>query len=423
MKRAAVIWLVLVVAAAMFGCGPTGKLPAPLAGPVSTSPAALNGAAAVNAFGFDLMRTSMAASTSTSNVVLSPLSVHAALSMTLLGAKGKTAAQMQRTLHLTGDNDASTSTYSMLLDALAHRSKEQTLTIANSIWVDSHLAVKRDFLNANRISFGSAVKTLDFSSNDMVGNVNGWVADNTHQMIQHIINQLDPKTVMLLANAVYFKATWSEPFVTELTQPQAFHLSSAQTTDVPMMRDTRMLPVVQTASYSATKLAYRGGDTEAYLILPANGRSVESVLGKMSAAKFASLRKRLDSEAPTRTALALPKFDTAVGGSIADALKRMGMPTAFDSRTADFRAMATPPPGQNIWIGDVIHKARIKVDEQGTEAAAATLVEMVSGAAAAPVRLAPPVPFVCDRPFAMAIVDTRTGALLFLAAINNPKLR
>ena len=256
----------------------------------------------------------------------------------------------------------------------------------------------------------------------MVGIVNDWVARNTNQMIQHIINQLDPKTVMLLANAVYFKAPWSEPFVDEFTQPQSFHLSSTQTTDVPMMHDTRMLPIVQTASYSATKLGYRGGDTAAYLILPAKGHSVDSVVGKMSAAKFASLRKRLDSETPTRTALALPKFDTAVGGSIAETLKSMGMPAAFDSRTADFHAMATPPPGQNIWIGDVIHKARIKVDEQGTEAAAATVVVMTAGAAA-PVRLAPPVLFVCDRPFAMAIVDTRTGALLFLAAINNPNLR
>ena len=407
----------------MFGCGPTGKLPTPLGGPVSTSPAGLKGAAAVNAFGFDLMRTHMAASDPASNVVLSPLSVHTALSMTLLGAQGKTAAEMQRTLHLTADNDASAASSSALLDSLAHRSKEQTLTIANSIWVDSHLAVKRDFLNANRISFGSAVKTLDFSSNDMVGIVNDWVARNTNQMIQHIINQIDSRTVMLLANAVYFKATWSEPFVDEFTQPQSFHLSSTQTTDVPMMHDTRMLPIIQTAAYSATKLGYRGGDTAAYLILPTKGHSVESVVGKMSAAKFASLRKRLDSETPTRTALALPRFDTAVGGSIAETLKSMGMPTAFDSETANFRAMATPARGQNIWIGDVIHKARIKVDEQGTEAAAATVVEMACGATAAPVRLAPPVPFICDRPFAMAIVDTRTGALLFLAAINNPKLR
>ena len=422
MKRATAVLLALLLAVGMFGCGPTGKLPAPLCAPVSTSPAVLSGAAAVNAFGLDLMRTRIAASDPTGNVVLSPLSVHAALSMTLLGAKGQTAAEMQRTLHLTGDNDASASTYSMLLDALGNRSKEQTLTIANSIWVDSHLAVKRDFLNANRVSFGSAVKTMDFQRTDMVGVVNAWVAQNTHQMIQHIIDQLDPQTVMLLANAVYFKATWSEPFVSDLTRPQAFHLSSARTTDVPMMHDTRELPIAQAASYSATKLVYRGGDSAAYLILPSKGRSVESVLGKMSAAEFASLRKGLDSEAPTRTALALPEFDTAVGGSLADTLKSMGMPTAFDSATADFRAMATPPPGQNIWIGDVIHKARIKVDEQGTEAAAATVVEMRAGAMA-PVRQAPPVPFICDRPFAMAIVDTRTGALLFLAAINNPKLQ
>ena len=424
MKKAVVVALMLVAAFWMFGCTVAGR-PAigadVMAGPVSSSPRALAGAAAVNAFGFDLMRARMEASEPTTNVVLSPLSVHAALSMTMLGARGQTAAEMQRTLHLTGNNDASASTYSMLLDALANRSKEQTFTIANSIWVDSHLAVKRDFLNANRISFGSAVKTMDFSNSDMAGIVNEWVAQNTHQMIQHIVSQIDPQTVMLLANAVYFKAQWSEPFLSELTQPQAFHVSSTQTTDVPMMHDTRLLPLVQTGTYSATKLDYRGGDSATYLILPQQGHSVASVLATIGAADFASLRERLDSETPTRTALALPKFDTTVGGGIADALEAMGMPTAFNSESADFRAMATPPAGQNIWIGDVIHKARIKVDEQGTEAAAATVVEMAMGAAA-PVRQAPPVPFICDRPFAMAIVDTRTGALLFLAAINNPKL-
>jgi serine protease inhibitor len=418
--RIVAIALALTLTACACGCArqpaPRGAAPKASASPDAQ---ALSGAQAVNAFGFDLMRERLSAkAAATSNVVLSPLSVHAALSMTMQGARGQTAAEMQRTLHV-ADAPAAATSYTLLLDLLANRSEEQTLSVANAIWVRQGLDVKRQFLNANRIAFGSTIKTLDFDRTDMVGIVNRWVAEQTHGMITEIVRELDPRAVMLLANAVYFKASWAEPFESEATRPEAFHRSATDSVDVPMMHATDSLPVVQTGTYSATKLGYRGGDSAAYLILPAEGRTLDAVLSAMDAEDFAALRSHLDSQVPTRTALTLPRFDTTADAKLVRTLANMGMPTAFDPQRADFLSMATPPPGQNIWIGDVVHKARMKFDESGTEAAAATVVEMFAGAA--PVRPQPrPFVFECDHPFAVAITDTQSGALLFLAAMRDP---
>ena len=389
---------------------------------VTSEPAELTGASAVNAFGFDLMRERLAESPSaTGNVVLSPLSVHAALSMALQGAAGKTAAEMQRTLHLSGDATAAASTYSLLLAALDDRSKEQTLSVANALWIDSTLAVKPEFLNANRISFGASARTLDFKSADVAGIVNAWVAEKTQGMVTHVIDRIDPRAVMLLGDAVYFKASWGEPFNAIATRPQLFHPSNGRPRSVPMMHEWTDLPVVKTATYSATRLGYKGGDSEAYLILPDSAHHLDDVLSRLTSTGFADLGARLDSVPPTLTALALPKFDTTVGSELTPTLRTMGMPSAFDSHTADFSGMATLTPDNPIFIESVIHKARLKVEEKGTEAAAATIIEMATGSVAT--RKEPtPVPFICDRPFAFAIVDRPTGALLFLAAINDPRV-
>lgn len=384
---------------------------APIAAPASPEPSGLSGAAAVNAFGLDLMRARLASGTASENVVLSPLSVHAALSMTLQGARGKTAAEMQRMLHLSGDATAAASTYVMLLSALNDRSKAQTLTVANALWIDQNLQVKREFLNANRIGLGATAHTLDFRRDDVVGTVNKWVADNTNGMIKELIDRVDPDAVLLLTDAVYFKARWTREFDSRETHAQSFHPESEKPVTVPMMHATEPLPVVRTTTFSATKLEYFGGDSAAYVILPDKAHHLDDVVSGLTPTDFATLRERLDSAPLTETTLALPKFDTTVGGEIGPTLQTMGMPTAFDPLKADFSGMATG----RLSIDSVIHKARLKVNESGTEAAAATEVGMRKGYA--PVD---PPNFTCDRPFAFAIVDTKTGALLFLSAIRNP---
>ena len=389
-----------------------------LASATSPEPLDLAGAAASNAFGFDLMRTELAEKPSAGNVVISPLSVHAALSMALQGAAGNTAAEMLRTLHLSSDAAAAASSYRVLLAALDERSKEQTLTVANALWIDSATRVKPEFLNANRISFGASVQTLDFSHTDPVPVVNAWVAEKTHGMITHILDKR-PKGGLVIGDAIYFKAQWQRVFEKAATGPQPFHLDASRTADVPMMHAEMQLPIVTDAGFSATRLDYKGGDSAAYLILPSTGHSLDSVLSGLTSSKFANLRRQLDSTAPTLTALALPKFDTTVGADLKKPLAEMGMPTAFDQYTADFSGMATLLPGQTLYIDQALHKARLKVEEKGTEAAAATIIVMQFGSAMS--RPEPtPIPFVCDHPFALAIVDKASGAVLFLAAVRNP---
>ena len=409
------------------GCSRMGAQPATSHATVAYSVPAtsdapeLSGAAAVNAFGFDLIRqpSLRTAANPGGNEVVSPLSVHAALSMTLQGAAGNTAAEMRRTLHLSGNADAAASTYRILLDALAHRSAQQKLEVANALWIDSALQVKPEFLNANRISFGASARTLDFAHSDVVGVVNSWVAQQTHGMIAQAIDQVPTGTVIGLGDAIYFKGTWAQPFHKWATRPQTFHFEGGRAADVQMMHEDASLPIVREPGFSATRLQYSGGDSIAYLILPKAGHTLADVLGGLTPGRFAELGARLDSAAPTSTALALPKFDATLKGELSAPLASMGMPSAFDPAIADFSAMATPVPGAPIFIGAVDHTARIKVEETGTEAAASTAVMGTIGAKAS-FSPPPPIPFVCDPPFAMAIVDKPSGALLFLAAVRDP---
>ena len=391
--------------------------------PTTSDSPGLSGAAAVNAFGLDLIKQQSlrAAANPSGNEVVSPLSVHAALSMTLQGAAGDTAAEMRRTLHLSGDVTAAASTYRILLDTLSHRSARQKLEVANALWIDSALKVKPEFLNANRISFGASARTLDFSQTDLVAVVNAWAADKTHGMIDQAIDRVPTGTVIVLVDAIYFKGTWAQPFPTWATRPQSFRFESGQARDVSTMHETASLPVVREPGFSATRLQYSGGDSVAYLLLPDTGHSLDEVLGGLTPARFAEMGARLDSAMPTSTARALPRFDAMLKSELSTPLASMGMPSAFVPGAADFTAMATRAPGDEpIFIAAVDHTARMSVQETGTEAAASTEVFGAAGGRSVQPK---PVPFVCDHPFAMAIVDKPSGALLFIAAVRDPSAK
>ncbi|MBU4556851.1 MAG: serpin family protein [Actinobacteria bacterium] len=371
---------------------------------------------AINDFGLDLAK---ASSTDPSkNAVVSPASVHAALSMTANGANGETAEQMRHVLHVDAMTTAeSNKGWASLIGGLGDRSPEQTLEIANSLWARKGIAFKKPFIAADRDYFGAQVSTLDFTQDDVPGAINGWVSDNTHGMITKMIDQVPANAILYLANAVYFKGEWVSPFTHESTSKQSFNKQDGSTVDVDMMHESGPMPYGENDTVQATKLPYRGGDTAFYVLLPKPGVKTDVALDGLKGADFRDLRRAMASNEPTRVYLGLPKLEVEFSADLSKQLADLGMPRAFDDRRAQFSSMAELDVP--IYINRVLHKTKVKVDEKGTEAAAATVVGMALGSAT-PER-AEPKWIICDRPYVFAIVDEASGAMLFLGVVNDPR--
>jgi serpin B len=410
----------LGVSATVIGCmTPTvsGVLLVPSGQPQSTDSSAEPGdglTAAINDFGLELV---LAASTGEkTNVIVSPLSVHAALSMTANGATGETAEQMREVLRTdTMSPEDANAQWALLLTGLASRDTSQKLEIANSLWAREDVSFKKPFVDADRDYFGAQVSTLDFEKDDVAAAINGWVSKNTHAMITHIVNEVPDNAILYLANAVYFEGDWVTPFAHEATNEQPFTRSDGSRVDVEMMNSVQQMPYYESAALQATKLTYKGDATACYVMLPKQGVSLDAALATVEGTGFAKMRESMTSRGATEVIFGLPKLNADFSTDLKEPLSSMGMPRAFDSGQAQFSDMADLPVP--IYIGKVLHKAKTKVDERGTVAAAATVVEMLMGSAAS---VTEPPRIVCDRPYAFAIVDERSGAMLFLGTINDP---
>jgi serine protease inhibitor len=409
----------LAVAAllALSGCKPpivSGALPVSPPSPVATKPSEpLN--AAIGDFGLDLLQAT--AKDATGNVILSPASVHAALSMTVNGATGETAQQMRDALHVSSTSAADVNRgWAELLNGLGSRSSDQTLETANSLWARKGIPFKQPFLDANRLSFSAQIATLDFRNDDVVGAVNGWASKSTHGMIDKILDRVPVDTLLYLANAVYFKGQWVSPFEHESTGPRSFTRGDGVKVVVDMMHKSEKLPYAESGTLQATKLAYKGGDTSFYVLLPKPGVKMDAALASLKGRGFLDLRASLGSNVATQVILAMPKLDAESFNELSAPLKTMGMHRAFDRAGAQFSGIAEI--SEPLYISAVLHKTKVKVDELGTEAAAVTVVEVTAGAAATP-RRTPEI--ICDRPYLFAIVDEKSGAMLFLGEVNDPR--
>jgi serpin B len=370
---------------------------------------------AIDDFGLELLKAT-AADGGGGNTIVSPVSVHAALSMTVNGATGETAQQMRDVLHVASiEPTATNQQWAALLAGLGSRSSAQTLEIANALWARKDIAFKQPFIDADRDFFGARLTTLDFGKDDVAGAINGWVSKNTHGMIAKIVDQVPSNAILYLTNAVYFKGDWVTPFEHEATFKQTFNRADSSTVDVDMMHASEPLPYVENATLQATKLLYKGDDTAYYVLLPKPGVSLNAAEASLEGTGFADLWKVMRSGATTEVVLGLPKLDAEFSTDLAKPLANMGMPRAFDADRAQFSGMATLDVP--IYISRVLHKTKVKVDEKGTVAAAATSVEMSAGAVAPVVA---PARIICDRPYLFAIVDEKTGAMLFIGAINDP---
>lgn len=368
---------------------------------------------AVNGFGISL---ASEVADPGGNTVISPVSVAAALSMAGQGARGTTAEEMAAVLGVDAVDDPEVRTGWADMLAMLATEDEATLEIANAIWADEGEPFEETFLAANADHFGAEIATMDLQSPDAPDVINDWVSDRTHKQIESIVDQIPAAAVMEIVNATYFLGEWDEPFEEGSTARESFTLGDGKTVDVDMMNTGGTYAHAVTDEWEAVRLPYRGGRYAAYVVLPTADAAPGDLLAELDGAGWRELRGSLDPDA--EGSIALPRCEVEWTGQLSDQLSTMGMPTAF-TPLADFSGMSRElAEGPGLWIARVTHKTYLRVDEKGTEAAAVAEIGMVEGA------MAPadePFEFRADRPYVFAISDERSGALLFVGVISDPR--
>jgi len=353
------------------------------------------------------------------NLFLSPYSIASALAMTWAGARGETADEMAETLALPrdwrGEPERIHNAFGRLTKSLNDPKAAYELTVANALWGQKGYGFQEAFLNLLDTHYGAGLREVDFlgATDQARKTINTWVEKETREKITDLIppGALVPETRLVLTNAIYFLGTWRFPFGKDDTKEEDFFAPSA-TVKVPMMRDTKHYLYADAGGHHVLQLPYKGGDLAMLLLVPKKKDGLAAVEASLSPKALAGWIGEMKH---TRVRLRLPRFKTTWRCLLGETLAGMGMARAFDPAKADFSGMNGGK--EPLWIGEVIHKAFVEVNEEGTEAAAATAVVMV-GAAPAPEE--PPV-VRCDRPFLFLIRDTRSGAILFLGRLVNPK--
>ncbi len=362
-------------------------------------------AEAVNGFGFDLLDE---VTDGTGNAVTSPLSVAVLLAMVLAGAGGDTAEAMARVLHLDGSRDVR---LGALLGQLGG-TDDVTLSVANALWAQPGVPLEDDYLTFVRDTFGATVDNADLGDRDTADEIDAWVTDRTGGLIDGIAEDLglpSPSAVLVLVNAVYFLGEWSTRFDPSDTVDAPFTLVDGEQVRVPMMRlDGSEFGYVERPGYRMLRLPYADdGRFAMEVLLPDSHSNLTRMLDRLDADEWGEATEALAER--TITELALPRFELEWQAELDDALTALGMGRAFGPG-ADFRPMSPADP----WLGTVVHKTYLRVDEDGTEAAAVTGGEMQFSA---PARLE----FRVDRPFVFTISDRETGTILFLGAVADPR--
>jgi serpin B len=346
------------------------------------------------------------------NVFISAPSVALALSMTYNGASGETRKAMGKALQISGMSlDEVNEANSALLTNLNRTDLGVELTVANSLWASKKVSFSQSFIDRNAEYYKSEVAKLDFADPESVDRINGWVNSQTKGKIKTIINDLNPMDIMVLVNTVYFNGAWPVPFKRSETQEQDFTLTDRSQVVVPMMYKEGMYDYQQTKDFQAVMLNYAGMQMSMLIFLPSKDCGIDGFLKKLNAGNWKTWTEGFDL---ADGAIKLPRFKSEYDVELADQLKALGMGIAFESGQADFGGMCPPP----AWLGAVIHKTSVTVNEEGSEAAAATAVVACGSAMPEP---AGKFEMTVDRPFFCAIRDNRTGLILFMGAIMDPR--
>ncbi len=363
-------------------------------------------------FGIRLLK-ELQSEQSARNIFISPLSVSIALAMTYNGANSSTREAMGSVLGLGGMSDEAVNVgYQQLIESLLSVDKDVSLNIGDSVWIRSTLApaVNADFTNTLSRYYGSSVYSRAFDSST-IDEVNSWVSRETNGKITQLLDSIDSDNVMFLINAIYFKGGWVNKFDVALTQKADFTTADGSTVKVDMMRRDGSYSYFRDDLVQVARLPYGRDKIAMYVLLPTEGGSLESFVAGLTVDSLNSYFSKLSN---TELELQLPKLKLEYGKvDLKDALTTLGMGVAFDSESADFSRIADVRP-ERLYVAFVDHKAVIEINEEGTEAAAATNVGI--SLTSMPMRTR----FTVNRPYMLVIRDDRSGTILFSGLVTDP---
>ncbi|MDD3511178.1 MAG: serpin family protein [Fermentimonas sp.] len=344
------------------------------------------------------------------NFMVSPLSLSMALAMTWNGADAETKQAMQKVLRLDGYSDEEVNEYyKKLREALLKTDPSTKLAIANSIWTNKNVVIDSDFIKVNQDYFNSVVKSVDFADSKTVNELNQWAAENTNNLIDHVIDETDPMALMYLMNAIYFKGVWTSEFDAKNTTKKPFFYMNGKSKNVDMMHQKTDFNYTENQLLQMVELPYGNQAFSMLVLLPKEGKMLADIISDLQ--KGDSWTALASGLRESEVDLYLPKFKTEYSKRLNDALINMGMGIAFDPSRADFSRMSD----HDAFISFVDQFTYISTDEVGTEAAAVTVVgiELTS--------YQPPrtVTFNANRPFIYIIQENSTGSILFMGAVKD----
>lgn len=355
------------------------------------------------------------------NLFFSPYSISTALAMTRAGARGDTAAEMDKVMHFTLPQEKLHSAFAALIKEVngdpADKKRGYQLNTANALWGQKDFGFKADFLKLVKDDYGAGLNELDFigAPEPARQTINGWVEKQTQNKIKDLLKQGDvtPDTRLVLTNAIYFKGDWASQFKKDQTKDEPFHLGADKKADAPLMHQQGEYGYFDGGTFQALELPYAGKNLSMVVLLPKTIDGLGDLEKDLTADKLAGWIGKLHKQ---EVIVTLPKFKTEQRVSLGKTLSEMGMKLAFDDQKADLSGMAGKPG--TLFISDVIHKAFVDVNEEGTEAAAATAVVIARPSA---IHVEPPTPvFRADHPFLFLIRDVRSDSILFLGRLADP---
>jgi serpin B len=424
MKRFKTAAAVLLLLAGVWGCtlaqpttttGPTGGPPDATGGPAEGPDApAADRAEAVggnNAFAFDLYGKLRARD---GNLFFSLASISTALAMTYAGARGRTATEMASALHFTLEPQRLHPAEGALLHDLNRggRTGAYLLAVANALWGQKGVGFLPDFLELTRTNYGAGMQEVDFqgATEEARRTMNAWVEKQTQDRIKDLLlpGNVTAQTKLVLTNAIYFKGDWDAQFKKEQTHEAPFRTGAAAKVNVPLMNQTGNFPYAEGDEVQVLEMPYKGKDLSMVVLLPKKADGLADLEKTLTTDRLAVWLGRLHAY---KVIVGFPKFKTTIRYSLAGPLADLGVKQAF-TEAADLSGMTT----EKVLISDVIHKAFVEVNEEGTEAAAATAVVV---AAPGPPTSVPV--FRADHPFVFLIRDRHSGAILFLGRLADPR--
>ncbi|MCX7880805.1 MAG: serpin family protein [Ignavibacteria bacterium] len=345
------------------------------------------------------------------NVLVSPLSVSSALSMTMNGARGSTYDAISSTLALYQmDLHKVNSSFNSLFNLLSETDNNVTFHLASSVWCRDDIPFEKEFLNTLQKFFRAKVENLNFFDPKSVDIINSWVENETKGKIKKMLGTIPNNAIMYLLNAIYFKGNWKYPFDKSKTKDGDFYITPDKTVRTKMMLQIKKFNCYFGKDYSALQLPYGNGFFSMMIILPNYDKDIDELIRSLNGEKWSNLLTLLKEQEDVT--VYLPRFKTEFEISLNNVLSNMGMALAFRPGEADFTGLCSLCSDLGCYISNVKHKTFIEVDEEGTTAAGSTSVE-ISYTSFKP-------SFYCNRPFLYLIYERNTGGILFMGKLINP---